>query len=162
MASPLWGGRPGVSWRRCWELTIPSDCTKKCQQTFLVPLPGMALGVKDFYWCINMALWIKGSYCLYWLILSIVFSYLDENRVVYDWFLLADKLCWKSREAREKGPTSRHPSSALVVAKRASFPGTSNNNRTRGWEDHPRLFHPLHCQCGDWTERWCWGCEFWD
>ena len=25
---------------------IPSDCAKKCQQVFLVPLPGMALGVK--------------------------------------------------------------------------------------------------------------------
>ena len=25
---------------------IPSDCAKKCQQAFLTPLPGMALGVK--------------------------------------------------------------------------------------------------------------------
>ena len=25
---------------------IPSDCAKKCQQAFLAPLPGMALGVK--------------------------------------------------------------------------------------------------------------------
>ena len=25
---------------------VPSDCAKKCQQAFLVPLPGMALGVK--------------------------------------------------------------------------------------------------------------------
>ena len=25
---------------------IPSDCAKKCQQPFLVPLPRMALGVK--------------------------------------------------------------------------------------------------------------------
>ena len=24
---------------------IPSDCAKKCQQAFLTPLPGMALGV---------------------------------------------------------------------------------------------------------------------
>ena len=30
------------------ELTnpVPSDCAKKCQQAFLAPLPGMALGVK--------------------------------------------------------------------------------------------------------------------
>ena len=26
--------------------TVPSDCAKNCQQAFLVPLPGMALGVK--------------------------------------------------------------------------------------------------------------------
>ena len=25
---------------------VPSDCAKKCQQAFLAPLPGMALGVK--------------------------------------------------------------------------------------------------------------------
>ena len=25
---------------------VPSDCVKKCQQAFLEPLPGMALGVK--------------------------------------------------------------------------------------------------------------------
>ena len=25
---------------------VPSDCAKKCQQAFMAPLPGMALGVK--------------------------------------------------------------------------------------------------------------------
>ena len=25
---------------------VPSDCANKCQQAFLAPLPGMALGVK--------------------------------------------------------------------------------------------------------------------
>ena len=45
----LWGGRPGVSWRRCLELTIPSDCAKKCPQAFLVLLPRMALGVKKIF-----------------------------------------------------------------------------------------------------------------
>ena len=35
---------------------------------------------------------------------------MDENRVVYVWFLLADKLYLKSREAREKGPTSHSTS----------------------------------------------------
>src|SRR6185437_3217218 len=29
-------------WCRCWELTIPSDCAKKCQQAFLAPLLGTA------------------------------------------------------------------------------------------------------------------------
>ena len=33
-------------WRRCWELTPPNSDVKKCQQAFLAPLPGMALGVK--------------------------------------------------------------------------------------------------------------------
>ena len=28
------------------DTPVPSDCAKKCQQAFLAPLPGMALGVK--------------------------------------------------------------------------------------------------------------------
>ena len=35
-------------WRRCKELTPPSDDAKKCQQAILARLPGMALGVKLF------------------------------------------------------------------------------------------------------------------
>ena len=42
--------------RRCQELTTPSDDAKKCQQAFLAPLPGMALGVKLFNKYINMAI----------------------------------------------------------------------------------------------------------
>ena len=112
------------------------------------------------YKYINLTMWIRSSYCLYRLMLFFVFSWSDEDGVVHDWFILADKLHWKSREAREKGPTSRNPSSDLAVDKRTSSLSTINNNRTRGWEDPPRLFHPLRCQCGDWTQRWCWGCEF--
>ena len=107
-----------------------------------------------------MTIWIRGSYCLYSLILLFIFSWLDENMVVYDWFLLADKLRWKSREAREKGPTSHHPSSALAVDKRTSSSITINDNWTYGWEDTLWIFRPLRRQCGDWTQRWCWGCEF--
>ena len=28
------------------DTPVPSDCAKKCQQAFLAPLPGMALGLK--------------------------------------------------------------------------------------------------------------------
>ena len=35
---------------------VPSDCAKKCQQAFLAPLPGMALGVNLFTKYINMAI----------------------------------------------------------------------------------------------------------
>ena len=36
-------GIPGTVLR---DTPVPSDCTKECQQAFLAPLPGMALGVK--------------------------------------------------------------------------------------------------------------------
>ena len=36
----------GISNAVARDTPIPSDCAKKCQQAFLAPLPGMALGVK--------------------------------------------------------------------------------------------------------------------
>ena len=36
-------------WRCCRGLTPPSGDAKKCQQTFLAPLLGMALGVKKIF-----------------------------------------------------------------------------------------------------------------
>ena len=36
----------GISGAIARDTPIPSDCAKKCQQAFLAPLKGMALGVK--------------------------------------------------------------------------------------------------------------------
>ena len=36
----------GISGVITGDTPVPSDCAKKCQQAFLAPLPGMALGVK--------------------------------------------------------------------------------------------------------------------
>ena len=36
----------GISGAVARDTPVPSDCAKKCQQGFLAPLPGMALGVK--------------------------------------------------------------------------------------------------------------------
>ena len=36
----------GISGAVARDTPVPSDCAKKCQQEFLAPLPGKALGVK--------------------------------------------------------------------------------------------------------------------
>jgi hypothetical protein len=54
----------------------------------------------------------------------LLFLMMGENRVVYDWFLIADKLHRKSREACEKGLTSRRPSSSRSLGERTSHPST--------------------------------------
>ena len=36
----------GISGAVARDTPVPSDCAKKCQQAFLMPLPRMALGVK--------------------------------------------------------------------------------------------------------------------
>ena len=46
----------GISGVVARDTIVPSDCAKKCQQAFLAPLPGMALGVKLFTKYINMAI----------------------------------------------------------------------------------------------------------
>ena len=46
----------GISDAVARDTPVPSDCAKKCQQAFLAPLPGMALGVKLFTKYINMAI----------------------------------------------------------------------------------------------------------
>ena len=46
----------GISSVVARDTPVPTDCTKKCQQAFLAPLPGMALGVKIFTKHINMAI----------------------------------------------------------------------------------------------------------
>ena len=38
--------QPDISGAIARDTSVPSDCAKKCQQAFLAPLPGMALGVK--------------------------------------------------------------------------------------------------------------------
>ena len=39
----------GISSVVARDTPVPSDCAKKCQQAFLAPLPGMALGVNYIY-----------------------------------------------------------------------------------------------------------------
>ena len=46
----------GISGTVARDTPVPSDCSKICQQPFLAPFPGMALGVKIFTKHINMAI----------------------------------------------------------------------------------------------------------
>ena len=59
-----------------WELTPPSSDVKKCQQTFLVPLPEMTLGV--------MILLVYKHGNMQANVLFVV-SWLDKNMIVYVW-----------------------------------------------------------------------------
>ena len=55
----------GISGAVARDTRVPSDCAKKCQQAFMASLLGKALGVKIFTKYINIAIYVRGSYCLY-------------------------------------------------------------------------------------------------